>query len=177
GKGKEISKKCDKCSGKGKNRVTKDITVDIPAGIDNGQTMRLQGKGEAGNNGGPNGDIYLNVRVKSHKVFERDGNDVYVKLPLSFPQVTLGCSIEVPTIYGNVNLKVPAGTQSGTKFKLKSKGFKNVRGGLSGDQICVVQVETPTKLSAEEKKLFESLNKCELSAKETPWSKFKKMFK
>ncbi|MFI3329986.1 MAG: molecular chaperone DnaJ [bacterium] len=176
GKGKEITKKCDKCFGKGKNRVTKDVSVDIPAGIADGQTMRMQGKGEAGANGGPNGDIYVNIRVKSHKVFVREGDDVYIDLPLSFPQVTLGCSIEVPTAYGNVNLKIPAGTQSGSKFKLRGKGFKHIRGAGQGDQICIVKVETPTKLTPEEKKLFEALNKCELSAKETPWSKFKKIF-
>ncbi|MFI3252137.1 MAG: molecular chaperone DnaJ [bacterium] len=177
GKGKEISKKCDKCSGKGTVRNTKEIEVDIPAGIDDGQTMRLHGKGEAGANGGPKGDIYVNVRVKSHKEFVREGQDIYLELPLSFAQVTLGCTVEVPTPYGPVNLKIPAGTQSGQKFKLKGKGCKSVRGGSTGDQLCLIQVVTPTSLSSEEKKIFESLSNQESTAKETPWSRFLKKFK
>ncbi len=177
GKGKEVSKKCEKCSGKGKNRVSKDLVVDIPAGIDNNQTMRLSGKGEAGINGGPAGDIYVNIKVKSHKVFTRDGSNVYVELPISVTQAVLGDNVEVPTIYGNVSLKIPAGTQTDTKFRVKGKGFKSVRGGSIGDQICTVRIVTPTSLNPEEKKIYESLSKIESTHKETPWKKFKNLFK
>ncbi len=177
GKGKQISRKCEKCNGKTVVKNSKDISVDIPAGIADGQTMRLSGKGDAGINGGPPGDIYVNVRVKEHKEFIREGNDIYLELPLSFVQVTLGCNVEVPTPYGKVNLKIPSGTQSGQKFKLKGKGCKHVRGSGCGDQLCIIQVTTPTSLSSEEKKIFESLSKYESASKETTWSKFLKKFK
>jgi len=176
GKGQEITRKCEKCGGKGRVRKNKEITVTIPAGIADGMTMRLEGKGEAGYNGGPNGDLYVKVRVKTHKDFRRVDDDIYLDVPISFSQAALGDSIDVPTPYGNVNLKIPAGTQSHTKFRLRGKGAKNVKSGIFGDQYVIVNLVTPTNLTSEEKKLFEQLDKSEGKKGETPWDKFKKKF-
>lgn len=176
GRGQDITRKCEKCSGKGRSRKTKDITVNIPAGISDGMSMRLEGKGHAGYNGGPNGDLYVNVRVRAHKEFKRDGDDIFLQIPISFTQAALGDSIEIPTVYGNVTLKIPAGTQSHTKFRLKGKGAKNVRSSSYGDQYVTVVVEVPTNLSNEEKNLIEKLGKLEGKKGETPWEKFKKRF-
>lgn len=176
GRGQDITKKCDKCNGKGRIRKTKDITVTIPAGIADGMSMRLEGKGQAGYNGGPNGDLFINVRVRPHKEFRRDGDDIFLEVPISFTQAALGDSIDVPTVYGNVSLKVPAGTQSHTKFRLRGKGAKNVRGGGFGDQYVTVIVEVPTNLNSEEKYLIEKLGKLEGKKGDTPWEKFKKRF-
>lgn len=177
GKGQEITKKCEKCNGKGRVKKTKEITITIPAGISDGQTMRLEGKGEAGHNGGPHGDIYVTIRVRQHKLFQRENDDIYLEIPISFSQAALGDTIEVPTVYGNVSLKIPAGTQSQTKFRLRGKGAKSVRGSSTGDQITIVKVVTPTNLSTEQKKHFEELSKQEIKSKESPWEKFKKKFK
>ena len=176
GRGQDITKKCEKCNGKGRVRKSKDITVTIPAGIADGMSMRLEGKGQAGYNGGPNGDLYVNVRVKPHKDFKRDGDDIYLEVPISFTQAALGDSIDIPTVYGNVTLKIPAGTQSHTKFRLKGKGAKNVRGGGYGDQYVTVIVEVPTNLNSEEKYLIEKLGKLEGKKGDSPWEKFKKRF-
>ena len=176
GKGQEITRKCEKCNGKGRNRKTKEITITIPAGIADGMSMRLEGKGEAGYNGGPNGDLYVTIKVRAHKDFRREGDDIYLEVPISIPQAVLGDNIDVPTPYGNVSLKIPAGTQSHTKFRLKGKGAKNVRSKVNGDQYVIVHLETPTSLSSEEKSLYESLRKAEGKKGETPWERFKKKF-
>ena len=176
GRGQEIIKKCEKCNGKGRIRKVKDITLNIPAGIADGMSMRLEGKGAAGFNGGPNGDLYVTIKVRPSKDFRREGDDIYLEVPISFYQAALGDNIDVPTPYGSVNLKIPAGTQTGTKFRLRGKGVKNVRGGGMGDQFVIVNVVTPTNLSNEEKKLFEQLANVETSKGETPWEKFKKKF-
>ena len=176
GRGQEITKKCEKCNGKGRIRKVKDITLNIPAGIADGMSMRLEGKGAAGFNGGPNGDLYVTIKVRPSKDFRREGDDIYLDVPISFYQAALGDNIDVPTPYGSVNLKIPAGTQTGTKFRLRGKGVKNVRGGGMGDQFVIVNVVTPTNLSNEEKKLFEQLANVETSKGETPWEKFKKKF-
>lgn len=177
GKGKEITKKCDVCGGKGRIRKTKDVEVKIPAGIDNGMTLRMEGYGEAGYDGGPNGDLFIAFSVIPHKNFSREGSDIFLTIPLSFTQAALGDSIEVPTITGNVNLKIPAGTQSGTRFKLRGKGVPNPKnGGSVGDQYVTVQLQTPTNLSDNEKKLFEQLGSVEKALKKSPWEKFKNLF-
>jgi molecular chaperone DnaJ len=176
GRGQDITRKCEKCNGKGRIRKTKDITLNIPAGIADGMSMRLEGKGQAGYNGGPNGDLFVNVRVRPHKEFKRDGDDIFLEAPISFTQAALGDSIEVPTVYGNVTLKIPAGTQSHTKFRLRGKGAKNVRGGGFGDQYVTVIVEVPTNLNSEEKSLIEKLGKLEGKKGDSPWEKFKKKF-
>ncbi|MCP8967177.1 molecular chaperone DnaJ [Ectobacillus ponti] len=157
GTGQIIKEKCTKCHGAGKVRKRKKISIKIPAGIDDGQQIRLSGKGEAGANGGPHGDLYVVVRVRSHEFFERNGDDIYCEMPLTFTQAALGDEVEVPTVHGKVKLKIPAGTQSGTEFRLKGKGAPNVRGYGQGDQYVIVRVVTPTKLNAKQKELLREL--------------------
>lgn len=176
GKGQEITRKCETCGGKGRARKNKEITVTIPAGVADGMSMRLEGKGNAGYNGGPSGDLYIHVRVRKHEDFKREGDDIYLEVPISITQAVLGDNIDIPTVYGNVNLKIPAGTQSHTKFRLRGKGAKNVRSKINGDQFVVVIVETPTNLSSDEKSLYEQLRKLEGKKGESVWEKFKKKF-
>jgi molecular chaperone DnaJ len=154
GTGKEIKHKCATCGGTGKVKKRKKIHVKIPAGIDDGQQLRISGQGEAGINGGPSGDLYIVFHVREHEFFERDGDDVYCEMPLTFVQAALGDEIEVPTLHGKVKLKVPAGTQTGTKFRLKGKGIPNVRGYGVGDQHIIVRMITPTKLTDKQKQLL-----------------------
>jgi molecular chaperone DnaJ len=175
GKGKTIKRKCEKCSGSGKVRKQATITVNVPAGIDDGQTIRLSGQGEAGTNGGPSGDLYIRVNVQPHEIFERDGNNIYLELPLTFSQAALGATIDVRTLHGMVALKIPAGTQTGTKFKMNGKGIHNSTTGRVGSQFVIVKVVTPTKLSAEQKDLFTKLSKTD-ETNDTIFSKFKKFF-
>lgn len=178
GKGKIVTKKCETCGGKGRVRKTKDVEVTIPAGIQTGMTLRMEGYGETGYNGGPNGDLYISFICGEHKNFVRDGQNIILEIPISFTQAALGDTIEVPTIDGNVSLRIPAGTQSGTKFRLRGKGTKNPKGGITrGDQIVVTNVETPTNLTNEEKKLFEQLGNVQKAEKKSPWEKFKNLFK
>lgn len=157
GTGKIVKNPCHTCGGKGKVKVNKKIEVKIPAGIDDGQQIRLSGHGESGANGGPSGDLYIVFNVKPHKIFHRDGDNVYLEVPLHFAQVALGDEIEVPTLYGNVRLRIPAGTQTGTKFRLKGKGIKNVRGYGQGDEHVTVKVVTPKHLTEEQKTIFRKL--------------------
>ena len=154
GTGKIIPEKCTTCHGDGRVTKRKKIKITIPEGVDDGQQLRVSGQGEAGHNGGPSGDLYIVFRVKSHEKFIREGDDVYLELNLSFPQAALGDEIEVPTVQGNVKLKVPAGTQTGTKFRLRGKGIKNVHGRGIGDQHVVVKVNTPKKMSEKQKELM-----------------------
>ncbi|KAA0549356.1 molecular chaperone DnaJ [Bacillus sp. BGMRC 2118] len=182
GTGKMITDKCSTCSGTGRVKKHKKISVKIPAGVDDGQQLRVTGQGEAGINGGPSGDLYVVFRVRSHEFFERDGDDIYCEMPLTFAQAALGDEIEVPTLHGKVKLKIPAGTQSGTRFRLRGKGVPNVRGYGQGDQHIEVRVITPTKLSDEQKELLRSFS--ELSGTGTPdeqhdsfFAKVKRAFK
>ncbi|MGG3450947.1 molecular chaperone DnaJ [Domibacillus aminovorans] len=154
GTGKIIKEKCTKCAGNGRITKNKKINVKVPAGIDEGQQIRLTGQGEAGVNGGPAGDLYIVFRVMQHELFERDGDDIYCEMPVTFVQASLGDEIEVPTIQGKVKLKIPAGTQSGTTFRLRGKGVANVRGYGTGDQHVHVKVITPIKLSEKQKHLL-----------------------
>ncbi|CAG9612727.1 Chaperone protein DnaJ [Bacillus rhizoplanae] len=154
GTGQIIKEKCTTCHGSGKIRKHKKINVKIPAGIDNGQQIRVSGKGEAGANGGPAGDLYVVVRVREHEFFHREGDDIICEMPLTFAQAALGDEVEVPTVHGKVKLKIPAGTQTGTEFRLKGKGAPNVRGYGQGDQYVVVRVVTPTKLTSHQKELL-----------------------
>ena len=155
GTGKEIKHKCSTCGGAGKVRKRHKISVKIPAGIDDGQQLRVTGQGEPGVNGGPSGDLYVVFHIRSHEFFERDGDDVYCEMPITFVQAALGDDIEVPTLHGKVKLKVPAGTQTGTKFRLRGKGIPNVRGRGTGDQHIIVKVVTPTKLTEKQKQLLQ----------------------
>jgi len=154
GTGKEIMEKCSTCSGSGKVTRRNKIHVKIPAGVDDGQQLRVAGKGEAGINGGPPGDLYIVFHIRSHEFFERDGDDIYCEMPITFVQAALGDEVEVPTLHGKVKLKIPAGTQTGTKFRLKGKGVPNVRGYGTGDQHVLVRIVTPTKLSEKQKQLL-----------------------
>ncbi|WP_059102671.1 molecular chaperone DnaJ [Shouchella shacheensis] len=154
GTGKMIKDKCTTCAGKGKIRKRKTINIKVPAGIDHGQQLRVSGQGEAGANGGPPGDLYVVFNVSDHEFFERDGEDIYCEVPLTFPQVALGDEIEVPTLTGKVKLKVPAGTQTGTNFRLRGKGAPNVHGRGQGDQHVQVRVVTPKQLSENEKEMM-----------------------
>ena len=178
GRGKIITKKCPDCSGKGRVRRTKDVDVNIPAGILSGMTIRVAGAGQAGFNGGPNGDLYLKINAAEHPQFRRDGQDIYLTIPISYSQAALGDTIEVPTIDGNCSLKIPAGTQHGTKIRIKGRGTKNPKGGvLRGDQFVICNIVVPTNLSKEESELISKLSMLEKQEKKSPWEKFKSLFK
>ena len=155
GTGRIISNPCTRCSGSGRIRSERELSVDLPAGIDTGSRLRLSGEGEPGDNGGPRGDLYIFVEVEADEIFEREGNDVVCDMPVSFTQAILGDKIRVPTLNGEAELKIPAGTQSGTAFRLRGMGIKDLRGYHKGDQIVRVQVETPTKLTREQRELIE----------------------
>ncbi len=150
---------CDDCKGTGKVRKTVKIAVDIPAGVDNESVIPIRGQGEPGANGGPNGDLYIVLSVKPHKMFKRSGSDLYLEIPISFDQAALGADITVPTLEGKVSYKVPAGTQPGTTFRLKGKGVRNVRSDKMGDLYVKVNLEVPTKLNGKQKKIIEEMGK------------------
>ncbi|MFC4711944.1 molecular chaperone DnaJ [Planococcus dechangensis] len=154
GTGEIIEEKCTTCRGAGKVRKIKKIKVTVPAGVDDGQQLRVSGQGGPGINGGPAGDLYVLFRVKPHKQFIRDGDDIHLELPITYPQAALGDEIEVPTISGKVKLKIPAGTQNGARFRLRGKGVQNVHGYGVGDQHITVKVKVPTKLSEKQKQLL-----------------------
>ena len=158
GSGKSFEKTCSSCRGTGRVRKNKTIEVNIPAGVDTGNRLRLAGKGEAGSNGGRSGDLYIEFNVKKHEIYERVDDDIYLELPISIPEAVLGCKKEIPTLYGKVDLTIPAGTQSGAKLKLRSKGVANVNTERKGDMFVIVKIVIPTKLSRDEKKAFEHLN-------------------
>jgi molecular chaperone DnaJ len=154
GSGTIIKNPCDTCLGQGRVRRSKRLAIKIPAGVDTGDRIRLSGEGESGRNGGPPGDLYVEVHVREHEIFDREGADLLCEVPVSFATAVLGGSIEVPTLDGHVSLKVPAETQSGTQFRLRGKGVKPVRGGAHGDLFCTVVVETPVSLSAEQRDML-----------------------
>lgn len=158
GSGKIIPEKCDTCGGTGKVTNHKEIHISIPAGIDEGHQIRVSGKGEAGVNGGPPGDLFVVIQVRSHEFYRREGDHIYCELPITFAQAALGDEMEVPTVHGKVMLKVPAGTQTGKTFRLKGKGAPNVRGYGHGDQHVQVRVITPSKLNDHQKELIREFN-------------------
>ena len=157
GTGKQIKDPCPKCYGQGRVKETKTLSVKVPSGVDTGDRIRLAGEGEAGVNGGPSGDLYVQVKVKDHPIFTRDGANLYCEVPISYPTACLGGEIEVPTLDGKVMLKIPAETQTGKLFRLRGKGVKPVRGGAIGDLLCRVQLETPVHLTKEQRALIEQL--------------------
>ncbi|SEO32237.1 molecular chaperone DnaJ [Amphibacillus marinus] len=182
GTGKEIKEKCTTCSGKGTLKKRKKIHINIPAGIDDGQQIRVAGQGEPGANGGPAGDLYVVVQVKSHEFYQREGDHIYCDMPVTFTQAALGDEIEIPTVHGKVKLKVPAGTQTGKTFRLRGKGAPNVRGYGQGDQHVKIRVITPTSLTTKQKELLREFN--DLSGNEAAdeqeesfFSKVKRAFK
>jgi molecular chaperone DnaJ len=157
GSGTIIKNPCDTCLGQGRVRRTRKLSVKVPAGVDTGDRIRLSGEGEAGRNGGPPGDLYVEMHVREHPIFERDGEHLSCEVPVSFATASLGGTVEVPTLDGDVTLKIPAETQSGRVFRLRDKGVKPVRGGARGDLFCRVVVETPVNLSGEQKELIRRL--------------------
>ncbi|MEE8184984.1 MAG: molecular chaperone DnaJ [Thermodesulfobacteriota bacterium] len=155
GEGRIINDPCTECSGNGRARVSKSVAVNVPAGVETGTRLRLSGEGESGVNGGPPGDLYIIIGVKSHPIFQRQNDDIICEVPISFPQAALGTEMDVPTLEGKVKLKVPAGTQSGKVFRMKGKGIASLHTMGRGDQKVVVRVETPAKLTKRQRELFE----------------------
>ncbi|XAH25097.1 molecular chaperone DnaJ [Xylophilus sp. GW821-FHT01B05] len=158
GTGKIIPEPCTACHGQGKIKRQKTLEVRIPEGIDDGMRIRSTGNGEPGTNGGPSGDLYIEIRVKKHEIFERDGDDLHCQVPVSFITAALGGEIEVPTIGGKAAIDIPEGTQAGKQFRLRGKGIKGVRASYPGDLYCHIAVETPVKLTEHQRKLLKELD-------------------
>ncbi len=158
GTGKVIPDPCTVCSGQGKVKKQKTLEVKIPAGIDDGMRIRSVGNGEPGSNGGPSGDLYIEIRTKKHDIFERDGGDLHCSVPVSFITAALGGEIEVPTLAGKAAIDIPEGTQAGKQFRLRGKGIKGVRDSAPGDLYCHITVETPVKLTEHQRKLMRELD-------------------
>lgn len=175
GSGRHIKAKCPYCNGEGYVTKKEQVDVSIPAGIASGQQIRIAGYGERGENGGPNGDLYIEINVREHNYFKRDGSDIYIEVPISAIDATLGCKIDVPTCNGDVSLTVPAGSQPGQKLRLKGYGVKSLRSNMVGDQYVILKVTIPTKLSKEEKELYKKLQGS--GSKESVFEKFKNSFK
>jgi len=173
GSGKIIPEPCAACGGAGRIKRNKTLEVKIPAGIDNGMRIRSSGNGEPGTNGGPPGDLYVEIHIKPHEVFQREGDDLHCEMPISFVKAALGGEIEVPTLGGKVSFTIPEGTQTGKTFRLKGKGIKGVRSGYSGDLFCHVVVETPVKLTDKQKDLLKEFERLtnDGGAKHSPQSK------
>ena len=159
GAGRIVTKPCARCRGDGRVEIQREIAVDIPAGVDTGLRLRLAGEGEPGDHGGPRGDLHIHIQVKPDDFFQRQGNDILCEVPISFPQAVLGVSIHVPTLKGNAELKIPAGTQSGAMLRLRGLGMPDLRGYRQGDQIVRVVVEVPTKLSRRQRELIAEFEK------------------
>ncbi len=157
GTGKQIKDPCRSCHGQGRTQDTKTLSVKIPPGVDTGDRIRLSGEGEAGEAGGPPGDLYVQVHVKDHPIFTRDGANLFCEVPISFPKACLGGEVEVPTLSGKVALKIPPETQTGRLFRLAGKGVKPVRGGAVGDLMCRVRIETPVHLNKDQTDLIRQL--------------------
>ena len=158
GRGTVIEDPCPSCHGMGRVQEAKTLSVKVPPGVDTGDRIRLAGEGEAGELGGPPGDLYVQVRVKEHAIFTREDNDLYCEVPIGVTVAALGGELEVPTLDGKLKLKIPAGTQTGRMFRMRAKGIRPVRGGAMGDLICRVVVETPVNLTDEQKELFRRLD-------------------
>jgi len=157
GRGTIIPDPCSTCHGSGRVEEQKTLSVKVPAGVDSGDRIRLSGEGEAGESGGPPGDLYVQIQVKPHPIFTREDNNLYCQVPISFATAALGGELEVPTLDGRVSLKIPAETQTGKLFRVRGKGVKPVRGGVVGDLLCRVGVETPVNLTKEQRELLQKL--------------------
>lgn len=177
GKGKVIKNKCDTCHGDGYVRKKVNVDVSVPAGINSGQQLRIAGKGERGINGGPNGDLYIEIIVASHKHFTRKANDIYVTIPISYVDATLGCKLDVPTIHGDVTIDVPAGIQNGQQLRIKGKGIKDLRSNTLGDEYVILDIKVPTKLTKEERDIYTKLKGIQEKQGDSIFTKFKKAFK
>jgi molecular chaperone DnaJ len=161
GEGRVITEPCTTCRGRKRVERERTLSIRVPAGVETGNTIRLTGEGELGEYGGPPGDLYIYITVEEHPLFKREGQDIILDVPVTFTQAALGTELEIPTLTGSEKLKVPAGTQPGHIFRLKGKGFPHLRGSGSGDELCRITVEVPSKLSARQKELlkeFESLS-------------------
>ena len=174
GRGTIIKNPCKTCRGTGKTSARKTLEVKIPAGIDNGQTLSIRGQGHAGKNGGPSGDLLITITVRPHELFRREGTSVLCEAPITFAQAVLGAELEIPTIDGKVKWNLPAGTQSGTTFRLKGKGIPELNGRGRGDQYVTVYIETPRNLNREQK---EALKKFAESVGDNNYEERKKFFK
>ncbi|MCF0106336.1 MAG: molecular chaperone DnaJ [Holdemanella sp.] len=172
GRGKTVTKACHKCHGKGYEHKKIKLDIKIPAGIQTGQQIRVSGKGEKGANGGPNGDLYIEIIVRPHATFRRDGNNIHITVPISSVDAALGCVLSVPTVYGDVDLTIPEGTQPNSKFRLKGKGVNGRTG--QGDQYVEITVEIPKRLSRKERELYEQLKNV---SNDSPFDRFKKAFR
>jgi molecular chaperone DnaJ len=159
GAGQIVAEPCPQCHGAGKTHTRKELHVKIPAGVETGNRLRLSGEGEAGERGGPPGDLYVVITVRPHPMFSREGDHIHMELPVAFTQAALGAQVEVTTMTEPVILKVPPGTQSGKKFRLKGKGFHSLSGRGTGDQIVTVKVRVPTRLSPRQRELLEDFAK------------------
>jgi len=157
GAGKVIPEPCTACNGQGRIKKTKTLEVKIPAGINEGMRIRSAGNGEPGTNGGPPGDLYIEIRVKQHEIFERDGDDLHCTAPVSMITAALGGQVQVPTLTGKAEIELPEGTQHGKTFRLRGKGIKGLRSSYPGDLYCHVTVETPIKLTEHQRKLLKEL--------------------
>lgn len=184
GRGKVVKNPCKKCHGEGRVQKTKTLSVTIPAGVDTGSRIRLSGEGEAGLNGAPAGDLYVQMQIKPHAIFERDGTNLHCEIPINIALASLGGEVEVPTLNGKVSLTIPAETQTGKVFRLRGKGVKSLRGSSIGDLYCHVVVETPVNLTSKQKELLKELGesfKADKSSKHSPkeksfFDKVKKFF-
>jgi molecular chaperone DnaJ len=158
GQGKTINDPCPTCSGQGRTKKVKTLSVKVPAGVDTGDRIRLTGEGEAGGPGVQPGDLYVQIHVKEHEIFQRDADNLYCEVPIAFHVAALGGELEVPTLDGRVKLNIPAETQTGKMFRLRGKGVKPMRGGAQGDLLCRVTVETPINLSSEQKDMIRNFS-------------------
>ena len=161
GAGETLESPCTSCRGSGKKVVKNDVTIRVPAGVEEGMRVRVEGSGDAGEPGAPRGDLYCIIREKEHKMFQRSGPDVMTEIPFSFTQLTLGDKVEIPTLRGTVEMTIPAGTQSGKIFRLRGQGLPQVQGSTKGDQLIRVFVEVPEKISKEQRELLEQFDKLE----------------
>lgn len=159
GTGRIVLNPCRRCGGRGRIKISRELAVDIPAGVDTGVSLRLAGEGEPGENGGPRGDLHIHIEVEPHDVFQRQGTDILCDLPISFPQAALGATVRVPTLRGEEELKVPAGTQNGTVLRLRGLGMPGLRGYRQGDQLVRVVVEVPSRLTRRQKELLEEFER------------------
>jgi molecular chaperone DnaJ len=164
GQGQMIKDPCETCHGRGRNKKKEKLSVKVPAGIDEGQRLKLSGQGDSGVQGGPSGDLFVLIHLEPHEFFKREDYDVHCEVPISFSQAALGTDIEVPTLGGRVSMKIPEGTQSGQKMKLRNKGIAKLGGYGFGDQIITIHVETPTRLSKEQREIFARLSELEQSS-------------
>ncbi|HHX17050.1 MAG TPA: molecular chaperone DnaJ [Mollicutes bacterium] len=176
GSGYTYKDSCSKCRGKGHVRTNREISVKVPAGVDENSQLRLPGKGEAGSNGGPNGDVYIEFRISRHPLFVREGNDIYLELPITITEAILGVKKEIPTLYGEVILNIPSGTQSGAKLLLKDKGIANVSSKRKGNMYVIVNVVIPNKLDRKQKDLVNQLAKTNLENSDI-FNKYKRNIK